>query len=647
MTLLRLAAGVVSLALLSPQTVAAQNGGSRRIVIERTGYRLTSLGARVSASARVYDARRRAVPNAPIAWRIADSAVASVSPDGVVQSRRVGRTRLWAVSGEDSASALILVDQWIAKFDFSPSRLRFDAVGARLPLRIRVRDASGNAIVDRARRIAACRSLNENVASLSPDGQVLSRANGVTYVRCTDRGIADSVRVEVRQRAVRAEIVNKLSFGPRMVGDTFAVRLRAFDQANDEIPDAPATWASLNPAVVSIDPLTGRARSLGVGDTRIIAQVGDATDTLAIVVQASGPALPTTTTVLDASGLPPIDPGGRATMRLELIFPVVGDTSRIMVTARDATGVLINNAERDVVLRSSNPSVIAVLSDQRVVSLRTGTAWIVATLGTLSDSMQVAPRSRNTLAAGATGASAARFDRPVYDTAGARIRNRRQLDSARSAILRSSAVVRTRDRFVQGSAVAAVTAHSARLSSAVAESRSGVLVGGQLAAAPHRQITLTGDFRLGTLAGDRGVGEDMRVTEIEGHMTWWPAQWFGLRGGYTRRAEHTILATQHWQFVNATAVTRFRFVGGAISTVSAVSILPWGDFTGNLDAANEPVRPNALSLAGEMGLEAQTRYLSAGLMYYVERFTFPEVNGAERRDQFSSLRLRLGMQFGR
>lgn len=634
------------LATASPATALFAQTASQ-VVFERTGYRLTSIGARVSVSARVLDARRRAVPNAPVAWRIADSAVAVVSSQGVVQSRRIGRTKLWAVSGRDSASALILVDQWVAKFDFTPSRLRFDAVGARLPLRIRARDAAGNAITSRARRMAACRSLNERIATLAPDGQVLSKANGATYIRCTDRGIADSVRVEVRQRAVRAEIANKLSFGPKMVGDTFRVRLRAFDQANDEIADAFATWASMNPAIVSIDPLTGMARSMGAGDTRIIAQVGDVTDTLGITVQSAGMALQTVVGATDPSGLPAVGNLRSATLRLELIFPVVGDTSRISVTARDAMGVLINNPERDVVLRSSNSSVASVIGDQRVVSHKTGTAWIVATFGTLADSMQVAPRSRNTLAMGTGGASTVRFERPVFDTAGARIRNRRQVDSARTAILRSSAVVKSREKYITVSGVAAFTSHSARLSSAVSEGRGGMVFGGAVAAAPHKRISATGDFRLGTLTGDNSIGEDMKVTEFEGQLTWWPADWFGLRGGYTRRTESTILALQHWQFANATAVTRFRFVGGTINTIAAVSLLPWADFSGHLDAAGNRVSPNPSSLAGEAGLEIQTRFISAGVTYYVEKFTFPLVNGEERRDQFSSLRVRIGLQTGR
>ena len=54
--------------------------------------------------------------------------------------------------------------------------------------------------------------------------------NGVTYVRCSDRGIADSVRIEVRQRAVRISIADKGTFGVKTVGDTFPIRVSAFDR---------------------------------------------------------------------------------------------------------------------------------------------------------------------------------------------------------------------------------------------------------------------------------------------------------------------------------------------------------------------------------------------------------------------------------
>src|SRR5213592_2054274 len=133
----------VAAALMLPAVATAQ---SQRIVFERTGYRLTSLGARVPVSARVFDGRRRAVPNAPIAWRIQDSAVAAVTPNGVVVSKKVGRTKVWAVAGKDSASAIILVDQWAAKFGFSPTMIRLDAIGARIPLKVDLRDADGHPI---------------------------------------------------------------------------------------------------------------------------------------------------------------------------------------------------------------------------------------------------------------------------------------------------------------------------------------------------------------------------------------------------------------------------------------------------------------------------------------------------------------------
>src|SRR5262245_54271379 len=81
---------------------SAQEGGGGRVVFDRFGYRLGSVGDTVRVSAGVLDASLRPVPDAQIVWRIERPAIATVSSKGVVRARAVGSTRLWAVVGRDS-----------------------------------------------------------------------------------------------------------------------------------------------------------------------------------------------------------------------------------------------------------------------------------------------------------------------------------------------------------------------------------------------------------------------------------------------------------------------------------------------------------------------------------------------------------------
>jgi hypothetical protein len=634
-------ASIALLVALVPLSIA-----NAQVRFERTGYRLTSIGERLAVSARVVDARRRPVANANIRWRIADPTIATVNPQGVVVSRRAGYTKLWAVAGRDSASALILVDQWAAKFDFSPSVVRFDAVGAKLPLRVLVRDAAGHPINDQNRKTAACRSLNERIASLAATGEVLSHTNGVTYVRCTDRGVADSVRVEVRQRALRASIADKLSFGAKLVGDTFRIRINAFDRAGDEIKEVQATWASLDPGVVSIDPLTGLARSIGPGDVKIVGQVGDATDTLSVQVALSpGMQLPQTFVGTDTAG----GAGGRgpALVMQSSLYLAEGDESPVSVSARDAFGAAVPNPE--VRLMSSDTGVVAVLPGRRVVARKPGEAYVHGLFGTLRDSMKVSVRIKAAATAGgaAEGAGAAAFVRPRFDIEAARARYARSRDSATKAMRRQSIVAEYSGKLLSLSGIAEQAAHSTRLTKGFSETRTGLLLGGMIEAAPHRMIKGTAVYRLGTLATNQPTGEDLTVTEAEADLTFSPAPWFGIRGGYVVRKDATKLANQHWQFPRASIVTRFPFVGGAVVNVMGFSVLPLASYSGQVDATGKEMKPNPFSLAGEAGLELHSGPFSAGVIYYVEKFTFPVLNGEIRKDQFSTIRLRLGLQGGR
>lgn len=631
----------LALALATPAAAFAQ------VRFERTGYRLTSIGERMAVSARVVDARRRPIASARIRWRVADPSVATVTPAGIVVSRKPGYTKLWAVAGRDSASALILVDQWAAKFEFAPAVVRFDVVGAKQPLKVLVRDAAGHPIVDEngGRPATSCRSLNERVASLADNGELTARSNGVTYVRCSDRGIADSVRVEVRQRAVRAVIAEKGSFGAKTVGDTFQIRLSALDRAGDEIRDVQPTWVSLNPGVISIDPLNGKARSIGPGVAKVVAQVGDATDTVSISV-SPGIGMPA---IAETGAVPAPDAPRTPTLALQPLYLMVGDTGRVSAVAKDASGNTIANP--GLVWHSSDTSVVAPVATRSGtgwVARQTGVAYLVAQFGTITDSLQVSVRAKGTATATLAGSAAAvAFERPRFDTTAIRRAYAQRLDSAARAIRRASIVREVTGRMLSVSAVAAQVSHASQLSRAVTERRTGLMYGGAAELAPFSWISLSGNFRTGTLSTNQPSGEDMTVTEAEAGLTFLPAPWFGFGGGYTRRVETTTLATQRWDFPRVSAVARLPFVGGAVTTITGVSLLPGATYTGYTDSRGVPIKPNPFSLAGEMGVELRTGVLSAALTYYVESFSFPVQAGETRRDEFSTLRLRLGLQAGR
>lgn len=615
-----------------------------QVRFERTGYRLTSLGERLSVASQIVRSGGTRVAPASLRWHIANPTVATVTSDGVVTSRRAGFTKLWAVAGTDSTSAIILVDQWAAKFDFYPSVVRLDAVGKRQSVRIALRDASGHLIADQRRKAAACRSMRESIASLDSSGLVTARGNGVTYLRCTDRGIADSLRIEVRQRAARAMIQDKLNYGNKVVGDTFRIRLSAVDPSGDEIRNAQATWASQNPMIVSIDPLSGLARAVNAGsNVKIVAQVGDVTDTVSVTVLPGQGMLPV------ASGEP--TPGGtleapRApSLYLQSLFLSVGDTAR--VTPRDASGAAISSA--DFRISPADTAYITTLSGHRVVAKRPGITYVIAQFGGIIDSALVNVREKGDpfVALGSLAPNAP-FVRPRYNEDSAAVVNRERLDSASREIQRQSVVPVATGRLINLAVVAGHAAHSTRDTNYL-EQRSGILFGGEAEIAPHRRIKLSGSLRTGQLSPTGTSGEDLKVTEAEADVTLQPTTWFGLRGGYVIRSTRTNLARQRWTFPRASAVARLPFVGGAVTTITGLSLLPGARYTGHIDQSGQPVNPDPFSLAGEAGLELVSGRLTASLIYYVERFSFPKVNNnmEARTDQFSTLRLRLGLQAGR
>jgi hypothetical protein len=644
-------AAILGLSLVAagiPGVSAAQDD-KVQVQFDRTGYRLTALGAKDTVAARVVDARRRPVPNKPIAYRTSDPNVAVVTQQGVVQSRRVGRTRIWAVSGKDSASALIVVDQWAKTFAFTPATVTFDALGVQQAFRVQLRDATGNAIPDGGRRTVQCRVREDAIVTLSATSQIQSKANGITWIRCTDRGIADSVRVEVRQRPARATIVDKLQIGTKTIPDTFTLRVRALDRRDSLISSARPTWVSLKPGLLSINPVSGFARTLGPGPVPIVAQVGDATDTVTVLV--TGTAITGGTTADGATGTTPGETTAREpTLQLNQISPFVGDTVKVTMTAQDAAGAPIQNPERSVALRSSDTTVVAIMSNQRLHVRSSGSAYVYARFSdagtTITDSMLVIPRTRvgSSSATATVTATATAFVRPPRDTAAARIRNARQIDSVLTSIRESGIGRTTSGRTIAFEALGAHAKHHTRLTATTEEERSGLMFGGMATMTPLRRVGLSGAMRTGTLLTNSATGEDLKVTEVDAQLTLWPTTYFGIGGGFMLRGERTELAFEQWKAANVTVMFKGNFVGNVLSTFAAASFFPYSSFTGT--AIDE--QPEKSSLGGEAGLDLRFGVFSAGFRYYVERFSFPaSLGGDQREDQFSMLRFRLGLKFGK
>jgi hypothetical protein len=619
---------------------AAPGNAAAQVRFERTGFRMTSIGERVAVSGRVLDARRRPVPSTRIRWRIADPTIATVSPQGVVVSRRAGNTRLWAVTGADSTSALIVVDQWAAKFEFAPTIVRLDAVGAKAPVRIGVRDAEGHPINDASRRAATCRSLNERVAVLSPNGEVTARANGVTYVRCTDRGVADSVRIEVRQRPAKVMIADKQVFtNAKVVGEVFTLRLTARDRSDDEIRDPQASWASLNPTIISVDPVTGATRAVGAGTARVVAQVGDVTDTLTIPVSPSlgqpVPANSDTATTVDVTTI------RVPTLRIEPVFATEGEEVTVRFTARDAAGAEVPNPE--ILLRSADTSIFAILPRGKLQSKGSGSAYVVGKVGNAIDSALVTVRamSARVEAGASTARASAAFVRPQINLDSLRA----QRDSFRTSVetaLRDSRIVRiSRGRLIALDGYTGETAYSFSDSTG-AEKRAGVVIGGTFEVGPFRWLRLGADFRSGTLTPTDGVGTTIKLTQIGGDLTIQPAEYLGLRIGYMRRAlnegDQASLALQRWDITRVSAVTKLNFVGGRFATVAGFSILPFSKYSGNATEKPEP-----FSYAGEAGIAFQSGWFRMDALYGIERLQFPKSGDTQRIDQLSTLRLRMGL----
>jgi hypothetical protein len=621
----------------------ARQAVAQRVEFDRPAYRLHSIGQRLPTTVRVTDASGRRIANVQAIYHSADSSIVTVTPRGEVVSRKSGYTRIWAIAGKDSGSAFVTVDPRAARFAFSPSVLRIDALRGTAQLVVQVSDSAGVPIAGAGSATSSCRSLNERIATLNSRGEVIARANGSTYIRCADRGFSDSLRVEVRQRAIKATLSAKSI--AKSVGDTFSVRLKAFDRLGDSVISARPTWVSMDPKTVTVDPTSGRALAKGEGVARVIAQLGDVSDTAMVSVSApvggallQAPIAVADTTTVNASTR-------RMSLHVTSLSMYEGETKPLLYTVSDTLGATMPDVR--VAVRSTDTSV-AVPTDSGMKAGKIGQVYVFVRYQNLVDSAIVTVNDSTKRAEDLARYGNDIVDVPIVEPTYApnlAESYAKQRAAVMDSIHSSGAFAPPTGKNWSASIYGGLAAHSTnQINSAtpqLIEDRTGVIYGGRTVIKPLGWMAITGDLRMGRLSTSGLIGEALTMTEAKGDLTFYLMPGLGLGGGFAIRSEKTAIALQQWKIPHASITGRTDFVGEFISTFATLSVLPGAKFSGIKDQNPD------MGVSGEAGLELRRGSLDAGLAYYVERLPFPDQLGRSRVDQFSSLRLRVGFKVGR
>ena len=167
---------VATLSVTSSNPLQVENGDSSRIQVRA----VNDAGADV--------------PSDSITWTVEDSSIATVSANGTVTGRAVGKTSVTAIADTATARvAVVVVRPSPAQVMIDRPRSNSLRIGEQMRLRARVLNRSGRVFSNRV----VWRSSNATVATVDSLGIVRGVTPGETMASATAGGVADSIRVNI------------------------------------------------------------------------------------------------------------------------------------------------------------------------------------------------------------------------------------------------------------------------------------------------------------------------------------------------------------------------------------------------------------------------------------------------------------------
>lgn len=526
-----------------------RSGGVRRVSVDPDVVNFSRQGDQLILAGRVYRGNVLATDSSRFAWRATDSTIADVTPDGVVTARGDGVTRIWGVSGTDSAFAVVVVQVPVAPVvvTVAPGRLQFSALTAAAQLNVSSSDTlTGDSV-------PVCHTDDPRVAVVE-SLTVRARGNGTTRVRCAIAGVEGSnvATVIIRQRIVRVRLTTDRDLAMRVGRDSLNFALARVDSLRQPVARGTARFVSLDTGIVQVDPAQGTVVALALGTGRIVGSVEGLADTAVIRV-------------------------------VDIAAPTAN------VTVRRAGGAAGSSTRR--------------------------------------------PGVRTVGRAGASRSGPAAFQLGARDF------------QDRDSIFQGGTVATARPSRWTPRVIVALAERRGDLgqdTGFLLERATGVIAGIEMEATPSRRLRFLAKGLGGKLTA-KGTGETGTVAEaqLDVGLAVFPWLWFQVGGG-RRTFKDQLDVISHLTSVRTGGEARFGLgKGGTAGFIK----MAWPFF---VDLAPKPAPRPSLSFAMEAGVDGRTGIFTAGVHYALERFDFPPPTvGVRKREQFATLRVRMGLEFGR
>lgn len=246
----------------------------------RSAPELLTVGESVRLVAVTRNAAGAELPDRDITWSSANTAVASVSADGLVSAKAEGVTVLEAESEGKVARTTLHVTTNIvpvARVRIVEGEAATVRVGAALALHAEALAADGSVL---GGRTFAWRTSNVAVANVTIDGFVTGVAAGTARMTVQVEGREAEIAVQVLPNVLRVEMNPEDLF--LILGESSDIRATVIGDG-DHVLDMPVTWTSSDESVATVSA-AGRVTTLRAGLTLIRATADGVVGSTVLVV---------------------------------------------------------------------------------------------------------------------------------------------------------------------------------------------------------------------------------------------------------------------------------------------------------------------------------------------------------------------------